>query len=262
MRKLIGFFALCMCGILASASASAASATSVAPATQSNQEILAHIRAQTKNLLPNQAIDKLHASPIPGLYEVSSGTHIFYATQDGRYLLSGELLDLTRPAGEQNLSELARREARMGILKSTPLNPRELVVYKTKETPKGVMTVFTDPDCFYCRKLHEELPQLMAEGIEVRYAAFPRQGAGSPAYNKLRDVWCATDRSVAFNQVIKGEALTVGTCSTPIDQHLALVEKLGISGTPAIMFPDGTVVLGYRPSATLLAEALKHQTEQ
>ena len=126
-------------------------------------------------------------APMPGLWEVAFGPHIFYISGDGRHLLRGDILDVST---RSNLTKPARNKARRDAVES--LGEENMIVFKPQEQAYSV-TVFTDVDCGYCAKLHREMQTYLDVGIEVRYLAFPRAGVGSESYNKIVSVWCADD---------------------------------------------------------------------
>jgi thiol:disulfide interchange protein DsbC len=112
--------------------------------------------------------------------------------------------------------------------------------------------VFTDIDCGYCRKLHSEIDQYMAEGITINYLFFPRAGKPSESYDKAVSVWCASDRKAALTAAKKGETVPTKTCKNPIDDHMKLAEEFDVKGTPMIVTAEGAVFPGYLPAKQLL----------
>jgi thiol:disulfide interchange protein DsbC len=127
-----------------------------------------------------------------------------------------------------------------------------MIIYSPKQV-KHRVTVFTDIDCQYCRRLHQEMAELNGMGIEVRYLLFPRAGVGSKSYDKAVTVWCSANRQQALTDSKAGKNLPNKTCDNPVDKHMALVEKLGITGTPTMVLEDGSMIPGYVPAARLLA---------
>jgi len=120
--------------------------------------------------------------------------------------------------------------------------------------PKRVMNIFTDIDCGYCRKLHNEMSQLTAAGIQVRYFAFPRAGINSASYNKYVNVWCADDRNAAMDTAKAGANVPTKSCDNPIADTHRLGKEIGLRGTPMLVYDDGTIVNGYKPANVLIAE--------
>jgi thiol:disulfide interchange protein DsbC len=184
-------------------------------------------------------------TPLPGIYEVHFGPSVVYMSGDGRYALQGDLIDLE--AGE-NLTDRARRmalsESMAGLDEST------LIIFAAAE-PIGSATVFTDVDCGYCRRLHDEVPELNSMGITIRYAAFPRAGLAGATFETMTSVWCAADQQGAMTAAKAGRAVARAECATPIADHHGLGQRAGVRGTPAIVLDDGTLVPGYVPAARL-----------
>ncbi len=212
-------------------------------AALAGREAIEHSLAK---LIPDERPDSIAPSPIPGLFEVSFGGTVLYMSEDGRYLIQGDLLDLKT---RENLTERTRAKARRKALAA--LGEENMVVFAPKD-PKYTVTVFTDIDCPYCRKLHSQIKDYNAEGIKVRYLAFPRAGIGSPSYEKAVSVWCAEDRQKAMTLAKAGKAIEKRTCPNPVAQEYRLGKALGVGGTPAIILEDGTLIPGYVPPKRLL----------
>ena len=188
-------------------------------------------------------------SPITGLYQVVIPPRLFYASADGRYVVDGDLIDMKT---KQNISQGLRNKAL-----STAINAmgEDSMIVFGKDTLKHTVTVFTDIDCTYCRKLHNEVKSYNDQGIRIRYMAYPRAGIGSVAFNKAEAVWCSKDKQKAMTQAKSGTNVKSKTCKSPVAQHYALGNMIGIRGTPALILENGTVVPGYIP-AKRLSEAL------
>jgi thiol:disulfide interchange protein DsbC len=200
------------------------------------------VRQSVKKLLPDTKIEQVALSPIPGLYEVTAGSRIFYVSADGHYLLHGNLLDLhTR----KDLTEARQNKIKQAALKE--FSEAQMIVF-APENSKHTITVFTDIDCGYCRKLHQEIGEFMAEGIKVRYLLYPRAGVGSPSYTKAVSVWCAADRNQALTDAKAGKTLPQLICDNPIQEHIKLGGLMGVSGTPSIILENGQVLPGYVPA--------------
>ena len=141
------------------------------------------------------------------------------------------------------------------------IGPGEAIVFGP-EKPKYTITVFTDVDCPYCRKLHGEVEELGRKGVEVRYVAFPRSGPGTKAWRTMTAVWCAEDRREALNRATRGDEVSVkegSACSdVVIEKHYELGQKLGIPGTPMVVLRDGTAMGGYMSPDKLLVALAEH----
>ncbi len=181
-------------------------------------------------------------TPVSGIYEVLAGPHVVYVSADGRYMFQGELVDM---ATGNSLTEPRRRETTLAALQA--INEKDMIIYEPEKT-KHTITVFTDIDCGYCRKLHNEMSEYLDAGIRVRYMMYPRAGKGSNSYNKAVAVFCADDRNKALTEAKNGKPVDMKTCDAPIDAHMLLVKKLGARGTPFIVFENGQTQPGYVPA--------------
>ncbi|WP_456268222.1 DsbC family protein [Kushneria sp. AK178] len=193
--------------------------------------------------MPVRSID---ASPLPGVYEVQlENGQTLYSDRDGQYLLVG---DLYRNSDGQmvNLTEQKQQQHRVDLLEQVPDD--EAVVFRPAGEVRAVINVFTDTTCPYCRKFHEEVPELNEHGIEVRYLAFPRSGMNGEGARELGQVWCSDNRSEAMTRAKQGQKLkATASCDTPIEQQFALGKQMAIQGTPALILPDGRMIPGYVP---------------
>jgi thiol:disulfide interchange protein DsbC len=207
--------------------------------------------AKLKALRPDLPIESVETAPLPGFVtiELAGGT-LLYATDDGRYLFAGDLYEL-RESGLVNLADQRRAGMRRDLLARVPL--ADMVVFPAEGTRKAVISVFTDVDCGYCRKLHLEVPELNARGVEVRYLAYPRQGLTSETAARMVTAWCSSDRNDAITRLKRGESIPKKTCDNPVEREFELGHEIGVQGTPAIVFEDGTLHPGYASAADLVA---------
>jgi thiol:disulfide interchange protein DsbC len=109
------------------------------------------------------------------------------------------------------------------------------------------VSIFTDIDCGFCRRLHAEMAQYNKQGIAVRYLFYPRAGIGSDSYKKAVSVWCADDRQAAMDSAKAGNEVPEKTCENPVEAHYELGQQMRVQGTPAIVLEDGEMVPGYVP---------------
>lgn len=185
------------------------------------------------------SVSSIESTPVPGLYEVVTGGNVIYFSGDGQYMFQGELIDFK---AQKSLTEVRRTGIRRKLIGE--LDESEMVIFKPEKV-KYTVTVFTDIDCGYCRKLHSEMDQYLAKGIEIRYMFFPRSGPGSPSYHKAVSVWCADDRKQALTDSKNNRPVPNKTCDNPIDEHMRLARQLGLRGTPLILFENGGSTPGY-----------------
>jgi thiol:disulfide interchange protein DsbC len=215
------------------------------PADQAVQK--ADPRVELAGKIPGTTPEELHASPIPGMYELVRGTDIAYVTADGKYAISGDLYDL---AANDNLTEVRRRDVRMKLLATVPES--DMLIFGPHD-PKYTVTVFTDVDCAYCRKLHSQIAEYNRLGIRVRYMFFPRSGPNTESWTKAEQVWCSTNRNEALTRAKLGEDLkSPKACgNSPVGRDYALGKKFDIRGTPAIVMNNGEMLGGYLPPMEL-----------
>lgn len=190
-----------------------------------------------------------------GLWEVSQGTAYGYLTTDGRYLVQGDLVDLQ--TGE-SLTENRRNDSRKQVIDQ--IGEEQMVTFSPEGETKHVIYVFTDVDCGYCRKLHNEVPQLNKMGIEVRYLAYPRdfpRGAQSRTAPKMVSAWCAKNPQEALTKLKNSQAIPTASCDNPVAEQYMLGGTVGVTGTPAIVTTRGELVPGYMPADSLVRVALQ-----
>jgi thiol:disulfide interchange protein DsbC len=206
----------------------------------------AKVRAAIQSLVPGATIDTIAEAAMPGFYEVVLQGQLVYVSADGRYLLQGSVFDI---ATKTDLTEASRAVQRRNALKTLGSDKR--IAY-APESPKHTVTVFTDIDCGYCRRMHQQMAEYNELGIAVEYLFFPRAGLGSESFDKAVSVWCAADRGIALTEAKAGKELDKKECRNPIEEEYALGNKIGVNGTPAVITADGTQVGGYLPPEQLL----------
>lgn len=197
------------------------------------------IKSSINRAFPGIELGSIEESAVKGLYEVFVGPQLFYVSGDGRYLVQGKMIDLNK---KKDLTEPKIAQARVKALDRVGTD--NMVVFKPKKS-KHVVSIFTDIDCGYCRKLHSEIDQYLEKGITVQYLFFPRAGTGSSSFKKAVSVWCADDRNEALTLAKQGKIIEDKTCDNPVSKHLALGVALGAKGTPMIISEYGDVLPGY-----------------
>lgn len=203
---------------------------------------------------PDLEYTDIRESSVPGYYHVAVGNETLYASEDGTHFFLGFLYNL-EPGGFVNATEIERSSQRIGQLAS--IDQEGIIVFPAVGETKGILRVFTDVTCGFCRRLHEEVGELNAAGVEVQYFAYPRSGIernGAYTHEFMETVkaWCVepADRPDVLTRLKQGENLDIGVCEdNPVALHYALGRQFGVTGTPAILLPDGTLVPGYRQAA-------------
>ena len=204
------------------------------------------VRAKISGMFDAIQPENVNPSPLDGWYLIQKGPIVAYVSEDGRYLLQGDLIDLDNSV---NLTEQSRAETRRVLLKS--LDDEDAILFSPAE-PKYTVTVFTDVDCTYCRKLHNEIDEYMGQGIAIRYVLYPRNGPASRAWSTSEDILCSRDRNGALTAAKLDREFQTSKCdASMLTQHYTLGQDVGLSGTPAIVFEDGKMVQGYMTPAAL-----------
>ena len=207
---------------------------------------LAAVQEKVSSMFETIEPKHVSRSPVDGWYTVHKGSIVAYISEDGRYLLQGDLIDLDRNI---NLSEVSRNDTRRELVSA--LKDEQAILFSPSDVKHSV-TVFTDVDCTYCRKLHAQIDGYLEHGIEVRYVLYPRNGPASPAWSTSEDVWCSRDRGEALTAAKLDRQFQTSKCdASMVSTHYILGRDIGLSGTPAIVFEDGTLVGGYLPPAAL-----------
>lgn len=200
-----------------------------------------------RKINPQVKVDQIGAAPLPGFQEVIVGGQVIYVSDDGKYLMQGTLYDID---AKKDLGEASLAKVRKQLLKTIPASDR--IVF-APANPKYVVTVFTDIECGYCRKLHSEIADYNKQGIAVQYLAFPRMGLGSEDFRKMVAVWCAADPKKALTDAKNGRPVAMKNCTNPVTMQYNLGQRIGLTGTPMILADDGTQLGGYVPPTQLRA---------
>ncbi len=216
------------------------------PARADQTQDIARIKSAAKDLFPGAELAGITPSPIAGLYEVIVGPNLLYFSADGRHVVTG---DIVEAKSSQNLTAPRRDGARVKVLAG--MAEKDMFVFAPAKPAKHTVTVFTDPDCGYCRKFHKEMKDYNDAGIKVRYLMFPRAGVGSKSFEKAVDAWCAPDRNAALTKAKNGEPLEHRQCDNPVERQMTLGELVGVTGTPTILTERGKLIPGYVPAARL-----------
>ena len=230
-----------------------AATTKVSSAKVAADNDPAVVEALQTNLTAS-GIEERIVSAVPtdmdGIYWVTAeGLPSFFTDKSGKHIIQGQIIAVGE-AQPVDISAALTAKTAQEALKA--VDKKEMIIYPAKGETKSVIYAFTDADCGYCRKLHEEMDDINARGIEVRYLAWPRSQESVP---KMEAIWCSQDRNAAMNQAKMGADVQAPSCANPVQEHMALGARLGVRGTPAVFTETGEQVGGYLPAAQL-AEAV------
>lgn len=196
------------------------------------------VRHAMASLAPRVKIDVVQESAVPGFYEAIAGGEFVYVTKDGRYVIDGNAYDV---ANHRDLTASARAQVRKDALAKIGPDKRIVFAPPAPLAPKHTVTVFTDVDCPFCRRFHQQIAQYNAKGIAVDYIFYPL--AIHPGADKHAEaVWCSKDRPNAFTAAMAGQDPGKATCPNPVSELTELAKSLGIGGTPTVLADDGTQI--------------------
>jgi thiol:disulfide interchange protein DsbC len=206
-------------------------------------------RAAVQKLVKSNKIEAFEKSPIPGYYQAVVGSQLLYVSADGRYVLQGTLYD-----ADAKLDLTAKRLARVNVAKLDAYPAAKRITFAPNSKPKYKVTVFTDIDCGYCRKMHSHIAEYNERGIQVDYLFFPRSGPGTPSFAKAVSVWCADDQKKAFTAAKAGANPEPLQCDNPVAEEYQLGIAVGVDGTPSVFAEDGSKIGGYLTPDQLQAQ--------
>lgn len=204
-------------------------------------------------------INEIKDAPVKGFKEIlvqdGLATKVYYISDDAKFLFDGTLVDLIK---KKDLTEYSRN-----ILRKEQLNTlnKDKMINFFPDNMVDRVTIFTDIDCGYCRKLHLEIQQYNDLGIGVSYLFFPRAGLNSESYNKAVTVWCSDNKVDALTKYWSGQQPSPKMCQHPITTHFNTALGVGVNATPSIVFEDGSLLRGYL-SPNQMKEKLKQLKQE
>ena len=207
----------------------------------------AKVRAALMALDPKMPIESIEAAPVKGFQQAIVSGQVLFVSNDGKYLLQGTLYDMERRV---SLGEEAMQALRADLLRTIPAKDR--IVFAPKD-PKYTVTVFTDVECGYCRKMHGEIAEYNKQGIAFEYVAYPRMGLASEDFRKMVAVWCSADRRKALTDAKNDRPVAARECTNPVTMQYALGQRMGLTGTPMVLTADGVQLGGYVPPEQMRA---------
>ena len=210
------------------------------------------ISSKINAVLPDgMSVQSIKESQIENLFIVDIGDlQPIYASKNGEFFFYGELYAVNGNT-LQNTTKDEINLKRKSILDEA-LPKDDFISFKS-QNEKYRVTIFTDVDCGYCRKFHSEIKDFNDLGITVNYVAFPRSGLDSISYNKIVTAWCSKDPKNTLTKMKQGIDVQLSLCQDhPVETHFLLGQKIGITGTPAIIKSNGELLPGYLPPEELL----------
>ena len=210
-------------------------------------EVDLDIRKTVSNAYPDVVIDEIKKID-DNFHEIIINKQIYYATNDGKYLIVGNVINLNT---KESITENTKMNQRLSIIDS--IDMKNYMIFKPKKTDH-ILTIFTDTSCPYCQKLHNEIPDLLENNIEIRYVLFSRNGNDVDAYQQLVSAWCSADKVDALEDLFAGDILDDNSnCENPIARNFDYAGSLSVEGTPTIFLEDGRIIPGYQNYENILA---------
>lgn len=224
--------------------------SSSAPVAKNESQLQQMLAANLAKSGITAKITSVTATSMPNIYWVKAeGLLAFFTDVTGQYVVQGDIIKVGGAKPEHISANLQAQDAKASL---ASIDKKDMIIFPAKGQMKAAIYVFTDADCGYCRKLHSEIDEINALGIEVRYLPWPRSEQTMPIMEKI---WCSSDRKKALTDAKLGMPINSPTCSNPVRKIYALGANLGINGTPAVFDTEGHQLGGYLPPAEL-AQAL------
>ncbi len=221
-------------------------ATAAKPLAGNDATVVKALQANLKSSGIEETIVSAVPTDMDGIYWVTAeGLPSFFTDKAGKHIIQGQIIAVGDAAPVDISAALVATTAQEAL---KAVDKKDMVIYPAKGETKAVIYAFTDADCGYCRKLHSEMDDINARGIEVRYLAWPRSQESVP---KMEAIWCSQDRKAAMDQAKIGANVQAPSCANPVQEHMALGSRLGVRGTPAVFTETGQQVGGYLPAAEL-----------
>ncbi|MCM2251993.1 MAG: DsbC family protein [Ramlibacter sp.] len=211
----------------------------------------AAIRKNLAERVPQMGkVDEVSKTPMPGLFEVRVGTELYYSDAEGNFIFHGQMIDTRQ---QRNLTE-ERMEKLLAIdFSALPLKDAFTIV---RGNGKRKLAVFQDPNCTYCKRFERDMQKV--DNITVYMFLYPILGPDSA--DKSRNIWCARDKGKVWQDwMVREQSAPAASCDTAaVARNVEFGKKHRITGTPTLVFADGTRVPGAIPAAQvekLLADA-------
>ncbi len=223
-------------------------------ATGDTATIAKQLQANLQTAGIDAQIKAVYPTDMPNMYlaQVSNMPPVF-TDSTGTYIFQGDIIKLD---GNKPVNIGAGIQKTIAKQALASVDSKDMIIFKPKGETKAAIYVFTDPTCYYCQLLHKDIDDVLAQGIEVRYLAWPRNEQTIPM---VESVWCQSDRHSALTQAKLGNPPTPKTCDNPVQAQIALGFSLGITGTPAIFAENGEQIGGYLPAKELAKVAINNK---
>ncbi len=206
----------------------------------------AMIRKNLAERIPQlQKIDEINKAAMPGLFEIRvNGTEIFYTDAEGNFLLQGNLIDTKQ---RRNLTEERLEKLTAVAFDTLPAKDAFTIV---RGNGKRKIALFEDPNCGYCKRFEKDLQKV--DNVTISLFLYPILSSDST--EKSKNIWCAKDKAKAWQDwMVRDQSIAAapGCDASALTRNLELGKKYKITGTPTIVFADGSRVPGAIGAAQL-----------
>lgn len=199
---------------------------------------------------PDLEFSDIQVTELDGYYrvDVSRGPTL-YISEDGSHFFSGELY---RQDGGRFVNSTENENAQKRLERLAAVDDSDKIIFSPEGETLAVLSVFTDVTCTFCRRLHSHIEEFSDLGIEIQYLAYPRSGIqrnGQPTheYTETAKAWCADDPNAALTALKGGASVPGSVCAdSPVEMEYQMGVDFGVTGTPAVILPNGTLLPGYR----------------
>ncbi len=207
---------------------------------EGKDKLVATINQGIQQAFPKIEIVSATRSPIKGLYQVEARDGVIFYTDKSGSIFAKELFRIEQ-GQTMNLADSVYAERRSKHM--TDIDRSELITFEPESQSRGEIFVFTDVNCPYCRKFHQQLvPKANKLGITVNYFAYPVIG-GEKSMKQMQSAWCAApeQRAELLTTLKNGGSVEDNLCdNNPVEKHLAMGRDMKITGTPTVLFDDGS----------------------
>jgi len=215
--------------------------TACSASAETNSKQLAEIKTKLSKQLQGKEITSVKTTPMKGVYEVvMNGSMIMYTDAKADFVIFGDMVDVAK---RKSVTEERVAELRKVDFAKLPL---DMAVKVVRGNGSRKLVVFTDPDCPFCKRLERESLKGI-DNITIYSFLMPLAELHPDAARKSRLIWCAPDRAAAWNDWIMNDKLPANgkdDCENPVQKTVELGNKLGINGTPGLIFANGRLVPG------------------
>lgn len=215
-------------------------------------------KEEAANLLMNlgQTVNVLDVmqSPVAGVWEVDivAGEKKvpIYIDFSKKHLITGSVISVNE---KKNLSQERFTKLNPPPKVDVSQIPLDDALLMGDKDSKYKIVVFDDPDCPFCAKLHQEMKKVIAERKDIAFyiKLFPLS-IHPDAYEKSKTIVCEKSLALLEAAFEKKEIPKAKCDAAVINDNMKLAQRLGITGTPALIFPDGRVIPGYKDARSII----------